>query len=335
MKLKHFIAVLMIGIISLGSTASAAFAEDTLTTTCGYYDENGDWHDGGCDSPLMDVVIVVDSTGSMSDEITLVKANLENLVEEIASGNPRPDVRFGIVTYRDHPPEDKTYVYKKLDLTHDVVIVTDYIRSISANGGGDGPEAVADSMHVALDMDWRPDARKIVYLVGDAPPHGLNQDEPCPDGFDYMEEISRAQAMEITFYTIGASGIDGYARGEDVFKEIAELTGGEYERLTYTYMPAEEYYEEKGLDEKEIEIIEADASVYDRETGEALVSTLPSLMAGSMKAEATALGVVYDDVVDDTTDDTKDDGTVVDKKPKKMHFNPIADFLNWLFSIFG
>lgn len=51
---------------------------------------------------------------------------------------------------------------------------------MSASGGGDGPEAVADGLYEVLHMDWRDEAAKVGVLIADAPPHGLGE---SGDGF--------------------------------------------------------------------------------------------------------------------------------------------------------
>ena len=86
------------------------------------------------------------------------------------------ELRFAVVTYRDHPPQDSTYVTKVQDFTDDRAI-RNYIQSLDATGGGDFAEAVHDGLLVAArDLSWRnypmvPSLRYIFH-VADAPPHG-------------------------------------------------------------------------------------------------------------------------------------------------------------------
>ena len=72
---------------------------------------------GLAEAPRMDVLFLLDSTGSMSDEIDAVKGHIRDMISEIASGNPTPDVRFGIVTYRDRGDD---YITKTFELTRDI-----------------------------------------------------------------------------------------------------------------------------------------------------------------------------------------------------------------------
>lgn len=78
-----------------------------------------------------------------------------------------------IVAYRDHPPQDHSYVTKILPFTSSIPSVKEFLGTLYASGGGDGPEAVTAGMLAALEGAWRPDAAKMIVLVADAPPHGI------------------------------------------------------------------------------------------------------------------------------------------------------------------
>lgn len=260
------------------------------------------------DGPTIEVVFLLDSTGSMNDEILSVKSHIRNIVEEAMSGTPRPLVRVGIVTYRDHPPEDGNYVYRKIELNDDIEAVMDSLHDIEASGGGDGPEAVADGLFVAVNgMGWSDDARKLIFLIGDAPPHGLeNNDDAsflqgCPDGRDYLEDTHRAADSGITIHAVGCSGIEDYAHGVDVFKEIARQTDGEYERLKYRRVIAEEYYEAEEV-ATEYALPGLDYT-YDEDSGTILVSNLNRFTELAVKSAAMEAGVTYTDP-DESTPDT-------------------------------
>jgi Mg-chelatase subunit ChlD len=252
------------------------------------------------DPPTIDVVILLDSTGSMADEILAIKSHIQNIVKDTRSGSPQPVVRIGIVAYRDHPPEDNSYVYKQFDLTRDIDGLMDELHDIDARGGGDGPEAVADGLHVAVNkMDWSDNAEKIIFLIGDAPPHGIGNSgdssfqQGCPVGYDYLEEVERVVDMGITIYTIGCSGIEDYEHGVDVFKEIAGKTGGQYYPLKYQRVIAVEYYESESVAEEYADV--SRDSTYDAESGTILVNNLKGFAGSAMKSAAMEAGVSYSD----------------------------------------
>jgi len=180
----------------------------------------------------LDIAICLDSTGSMGDEIEVVKTRLREMVSRIASGSPRPDVRFGIVTYRDRGDE---YITKKWDFSRDVDATREHLATIVAAGGGDGPESVNEALHVAIEelsWDTSPGVERMVFLIGDAPPHFY------PDDYSWREEIKAALTRRISINTIGCSGIDDYGGDEGgsakaIWQEIARRTEGRFDYLAY------------------------------------------------------------------------------------------------------
>ncbi len=81
-------------------------------------------------------------------------------------------MKFGFVAYRDHPPEDLTYVTKYYDLSESEEIYS-FINSLQANGGGDVPEAVMDGLNDSINkMNWRDKSLRYIFHIADAPPHG-------------------------------------------------------------------------------------------------------------------------------------------------------------------
>ena len=101
-------------------------------------------------------------------------------MEEIVAAE-KADVRLALVEYRDHPPQDSTFVTRVNDFTPSVKKMKTWLNACSASGGGDGPEAVADALHQVLKLSWRDEAAKICVFISDAPPHGLSSHSG--DGF--------------------------------------------------------------------------------------------------------------------------------------------------------
>ena len=125
-----------------------------------------------------DLVFVQDCTGSQGSYITSATKNIQLICQNIfESGKLQApeDLRVGLVAYRDHPPQDHTYVTKNFGFTSDISKVEKDLSSLYASGGGDGPEAVTAALAEALNMDWRPAATKMVVLIADAPPHGIGE----------------------------------------------------------------------------------------------------------------------------------------------------------------
>ena len=268
-------------------------------------------HPVGCDNQQMvcppqfpnetlniDVVFVVDSTGSMADEIRSVKTEIINIIDEVESGQPSPELRVGVVAYRDHKPEEREYVTDKFSLTSDIEDAFDFIKDLEARGGGDLPEAVADGLHVAIhDMRWNRNAKKLIILIGDAAPHGVGSADSsfvqgCPDGHHYRDEIESANDKDITIYTVSGSGMDNV--GVRVWKEIAKKTGGDYEKLTYLRRDVDQYYEAEGIDSRWVAKAKIDRD-YDRATNSIMTNSLGGFAKASLMREASDMGVIYND----------------------------------------
>jgi Mg-chelatase subunit ChlD len=115
----------------------------------------------------LDIVIVFDSTGSMQGEIDEVK----NKIQRIGNALLRmiPKTRISICTYRDRNDE---YVVKGIPLTDNLGQIVLFLEKISAQGGGDLPEAVDEGLRWSIEKNnFRRSARKVILLFGDAPPH--------------------------------------------------------------------------------------------------------------------------------------------------------------------
>ena len=129
-------------------------------------------------SCISDLVFVQDCTGSQGSYIASATKNIEEICNHIYESGKlqtREDLRIGLVAYRDHPPQDHTYVTKNFGFSSDISSVHSDLSSLYASGGGDGPEAVTAALAEALNMDWRPNASKMVVLIADAPPHGIGE----------------------------------------------------------------------------------------------------------------------------------------------------------------
>lgn len=178
------------------------------------------------DRPRLEVAFLLDATGSMGDEIDAVKAKIQEMISQIVLGDPAPEVRFGIVAYRDR---GDLYVTEVHDLTAEIDEVVANLDRVQADGGGDYPESVNEALHVVINgLSWdpAPAVGKLVFLIADAPPH-----LDYPDDFDYREEYQMAAERGIAIHAIGASGLD--EEGERVFREVAAGAGGQFQWLTY------------------------------------------------------------------------------------------------------
>ncbi|MGI8437256.1 MAG: vWA domain-containing protein [Chthoniobacterales bacterium] len=121
--------------------------------------------------PRIEVCFVLDTTGSMGGLIEGAKRKIWSIANEMISARPTPALKLGLIGYRDRGDE---YVVKSAPLTDDIDSIYGQLRGFVANGGGDGPESVNEALAEAINrMSWSQDRSvlKIIFLVGDAPPH--------------------------------------------------------------------------------------------------------------------------------------------------------------------
>ncbi len=191
-------------------------------------------------NPKIDVVFCIDTTGSMGDEIDVIKEELKNMIGNIQNGNPRPYVRVGVVAYKDR---GDVYVVQPYELTGDIQSAESVISSLSASGGSDHEESVNEALHTAVQgMNWdmTQGVTRMIFLIADAGPHMDYEND-----YNYKKEIEVAKSKNIMISTVGCSGLDSTA--DVIFKEIACATNGTPDYLTYR----QAFVNEKG-DEKVI-----------------------------------------------------------------------------------
>ena len=170
--------------------------------------------------PKVEVVFVLDTTGSMGGLIQAAKENIWAIASSMAQAQPAPEIKIGLVAFRDRGDQ---YVTKVVDLSSDLDSMYATLMDFKADGGGDTPEAVNTALDDAVrKISWSQggDAYRVVFLVGDAPPHMDYPDEP-----KYPEIVKAATARGIVVNTILAGG-DPTARGE--WQRIASLNQGKF-----------------------------------------------------------------------------------------------------------
>lgn len=174
-----------------------------------------------------DLAFIVDTTASMGSFIDAARREMKDMLNGLA-GRHGIDMRVGIVEYRDHPPQDHSFVQKTHAFSDDMTKVQATITKLSPNGGGDWPEAVFDGVVAACKkLKWRDHARRIAVLLGDAPPHGHSGDrggwDQCPCG-ETMDTVS--SLVEETCIRLFSVPLNMDPALINSFKELALLTGG-------------------------------------------------------------------------------------------------------------
>ena len=176
--------------------------------------------------PRIEVCFVLDTTGSMSGLIEGAKEKIWSIANEMIAAKPTPELKLALIGYRDRGDE---YVTKLTDLTADIDEIHGKLMEFSANGGGDGPESVNQALHEAVTkVSWSDDrdVLKIVFLVGDAPPH-----------MDYEQDVRYPEVCQAAMkrdLVINAVQCGQEGETTKVWKEIAKLAEGKYIPLVQT-----------------------------------------------------------------------------------------------------
>ena len=175
-------------------------------------------------SQKVDIAFVVDATGSMSDELNYLTAELNDVIYKSKEISSTLNFSFANVFYRDH---GDAYLTRKQDFTRILSESVSFIGSQSAGGGGDFEEAVEVALDTAVNaLSWSPYARaRILFLILDAPPHNT------PEIQEKLNRISlQAAAKGIRIVPLVASGINKGT--EYLMRSIALATNGTYAFLT-------------------------------------------------------------------------------------------------------
>ncbi len=173
--------------------------------------------------PRLDLVFLVDATGSMGDEIAKLKDSMRAMSDQIARLPGQPDICYGLVAYRDR---GDAFLTRTHDFTDDLGAFQGVLARVQAGGGGDMPEALNEALHETVHrMSWRAEAARMVVLVADAPPH-LDYGGP-----QYDVDMQAALAKGIKLFAVGASGLDPV--GEYIYRQMAQYTAGRFVFLTY------------------------------------------------------------------------------------------------------
>jgi Mg-chelatase subunit ChlD len=173
--------------------------------------------------PKVEVVFCLDTTGSMSGLLEGAKQKIWSISNQIASGKPGPDLKIGLIGYRD---KGDAYVTEVTDMTADLDAIYAKLKTFQAAGGGDTPEHVNQALHDAVHkVAWSKDNKtlRIIFLVGDAPPH-----MDYTDDVKHPETCKKACEKGIIINTIQCGTMNDTIAP---FKEIALKAEGSYVQI--------------------------------------------------------------------------------------------------------
>jgi Mg-chelatase subunit ChlD len=168
----------------------------------------------------VEVVFVLDTTGSMGDLIEGAKRKIWSIANTIVDHNPDAEISMALIAYRDLGDD---YVVKTEPMSEDLQGLYGKLVRLDADGGGDGPESVNAALLKAVSgLQWSSgdEVKRIVFLVGDAPPH-----MDYPQEKQYPEIVEDAVARGIVVNAVQAGGDP---ETTEIWKEIAQFGRGRF-----------------------------------------------------------------------------------------------------------
>ena len=169
----------------------------------------------------LDLALVVDTTGSMSDELEYLKVEIDSIAATVNRMFPDVDQHYSLIVYRDEGDE---YVTRTFDFTDSLEEFRGTLSEQFASGGGDYPEAMHLAMEHATKLNWRDkDTARVLFLVGDAPPHDRHAERA-------LEASKDLRGKGVRIFPIGASGVA--LKAEFIMRAGSFLTLGQYLFLT-------------------------------------------------------------------------------------------------------
>lgn len=170
---------------------------------------------------FLDLAFVIDTTGSMGDELAWLTKELGGIVSSARRSAPGVNIRFALIAYRDRGDE---FIVRNYGFTSKQSQMQAWLRAQSASGGGDYPEAAAAALSAAAALNWRRGkGERLMFHIADAPPHSR-------DAKAYLQAAARAAQKNVQVFGLGASGVA--KESEFLMRQAAVQTGGRYIFLT-------------------------------------------------------------------------------------------------------
>lgn len=170
----------------------------------------------------LDIAFVIDTTGSMGDEIRYLQSEIDDIATRVIATHPGAEARWALILYRDEGDE---YVVREFDFDANVGTFQARLAAQSAGGGGDYPEASHAALAAMNQLRWRAgdDVARLAFWVADAPHHAQHAEA-------LATAVRAAARADVHLYPVASSGIDLLT--ELTMRGAAQLTGGRYLFLT-------------------------------------------------------------------------------------------------------
>ena len=204
----------------------------------------------------LDLMFMIDTTGSMCDELEYLQKEVEDVIKRVAKENKAVSINVSVNFYRDESDE---YVVLDNPFYSNIEKNMTILNEQYADGGGDFPEAVHLAINNAVnEHQWRDDSVKLCFMVLDAPPH--SEEDIIGIDKELKEYVMDAAEKGIRIIPVASSGVD--TETEFLMRSYAVMTGGTYVFLTNDSGIGNEHleptigeYEVKPLNDLMVEII--------------------------------------------------------------------------------
>lgn len=163
----------------------------------------------------LDLMIIIDKTGSMQDDIENIKIGLEQIINSL---NEFKNTSVSIALFGDkHVDGDNWFDY--INLENDLEGTKEFIDKISVSNGGDYPESVFDGIHEAFQKDfWNSDSKRIAIVIGDAPSH---VDSKTSHSLKDLIALAKSNDIHTNFYPIVLSPYDNEYGSPEVMQSLS------------------------------------------------------------------------------------------------------------------
>jgi hypothetical protein len=169
----------------------------------------------------LDLALLLDTTGSMGDELEYLKAEIKNIARTVRERFPQVHTRYGLVLYRDLGDE---YVTRSFPFTESVDEFRKNLAEQHTAGGGDEPEAMERGLEEATKLQWGDrDTVRVMFLITDAPPHEKDINRA-------LAAVNRLRSRGVAIYPVACSGYKDDC--EVILRTFALLTGSQFLFLT-------------------------------------------------------------------------------------------------------
>ena len=198
-------------------TVSASFSEDNRCVELQLSEAENKLN-------VIEIMFVVDVTGSMGDELEFLKAEVADVINRIAANDSETVIKLAMLFYRDTDDDVPFDYYDFTTVTtpSGLAAQQEALDKQRASGGGDYPEAVDDALSIAVGKQWSTGATtKIIFHVLDAPAH-----DNVANKQKLAAATEKAAELGIRICPIICSGSD--IEVEYTMREVAIYTGGTF-----------------------------------------------------------------------------------------------------------